>query len=340
MRFDNPITDHGFEFPDLADFPGVEDEPRFVADDKAENDLRTLQESFENDDWKLFSKTFSTYCVLDKKTRGKIKKMFEFYQWFESSRVHSEEFADSEIHEALYEQGYFPTRIDLTKVKNHLQNQIESLYEIEDHIPNIGSMDRHAPVNKGALRSIHQVLDAEGILDAASKYLARERKLKVGSAYLHVGTPTDSHWKQFYQDQTYMSKTTNLHIDPVEDQIKVMLYLNDVDMESGPFSYIPYSNRWIHDDVQNIFGRAIATGSYCDTPEKRIGIFRLPKRLRVSFNFGRTLLDTNPLQQRILGTEKLFTSNNHNCIVFDPAGMHRGGICNSKDRIAIQVLLK
>ena len=48
MRFDNPITDHGFEFPDLADFPGVEDEPRFIEDDKAENDLRTLQESFED----------------------------------------------------------------------------------------------------------------------------------------------------------------------------------------------------------------------------------------------------------------------------------------------------
>jgi len=340
LRFDNPITDHGFEFPDLADFPGVEDEPRFIEDDKAENDLRTLQESFDNDDWQLFSKTFSKYCVLDKKTRGKIKKMFAFYQWFENSRVHSEEFKDSEIHESLYEQGYYPTHIDLTKVKNHLQDQIQQLYEIEDHVPNIGSMDRHKSVGKVVLESIHQVLDAEGILDAASKYLARERKLKVGSAYLHIGTPTDSHWKQFYQDQTYISKTTNLHIDPVEDQIKVMLYLNDVDLDSGPFSYIPYSNRWIYDDVQNIFGRAIATGCYCNTSEKRKGIFRLPKRLRVSFNFGRTLLDTNPLQQRIIGTERLFTSNNYNCIVFDPAGMHRGGICNSKDRIAIQVLLK
>ena len=29
MRFDNPIYDHGFVFPDIADFPDVKDEPKY-----------------------------------------------------------------------------------------------------------------------------------------------------------------------------------------------------------------------------------------------------------------------------------------------------------------------
>ena len=29
MRFDNPIYDHGFVFPDIADFPDVKNEPKY-----------------------------------------------------------------------------------------------------------------------------------------------------------------------------------------------------------------------------------------------------------------------------------------------------------------------
>jgi hypothetical protein len=340
LRFDNPIYDHDFVFPDLAEFPGVESEPRFLDTPSVPRDLEVMQRAFENNDWNTFSSTFYKYSQLDKKTRARVKTMFDFYSWFPKSRKHTDLFPNNEAHDALYEQGFYAAQVDLDEVKTALEPSIEKLYEQEDWVPPIGTMDRGCPVSKDVRRMIQQTLADAGLMDAAGKYLARERALKVGSAYLVVGTPTDSHWKQFYQDQTYVSKTTNLHIDPVEDQIKVMLYLNDVGLESGPFSYVPQSNRWMHDDLQNIFGRAIATGSYCDTPEKRASIFRLPKHLRVSYNFGRTLVDHNPLQQRIIGTEQLLVSANTNCIVFDPAGMHRGGICESKDRIAIQVLLK
>jgi len=44
--------------------------------------------------------------------------------------------------------------------------------------------------------------------------------------------------------------------------MKAMLYLNDITEDDGPFSYVEKSNRWIYDDLQNIFGRAISKGSY------------------------------------------------------------------------------
>ena len=45
-------------------------------------------------------------------------------------------------------------------------------------------------------------------------------------------------------------------------------------------------------------------------------------------------------QERILKQEKIFTSDKGNLCVFDPAGMHRGGICKTGTRIALQILMK
>ena len=83
-----------------------------------------------------------------------------------------------------------------------------------------------------------------------------------------------------------------------------MMYLNDITLDDGPFSYVEKSNRWIYDDLQNIFGRSISTGSYCDTPQSRATVFQLPKICRVSHNFGRILLDDDPQQKMIVEKEK------------------------------------
>ena len=42
----------------------------------------------------------------------------------------------------------------------------------------------------------------------------------------------------------------------------------------------------------------------------------------------------------IIDKEKMFTSDKGNLCIFDPAGMHRGGICNKGTRIALQILMK
>ena len=58
-----------------------------------------------------------------------------------------------------------------------------------------------------------------------------------------------------------------------------MMYLNDITLDDGPFSYVEKSNRWIYDDLQNIFGRAISTGSYCDTPQSRATCISITKNM-------------------------------------------------------------
>ena len=336
MRFDNPIYDHNFTFPDLADFPSLENEYRF--DDRIDTveDIELLKSCIITNDKMQFNNVLSRYTRFSKRLNKNISKMFDFYTHFENSRSSSSKLYDT----SLLTDGYYTDKLNLEEVIFKLQSTITDLYKIDDWMPPIGTMDRGSKVSTHVKRIINELLSKSNMLDIASNYLDVGRQLQVGSAYLVVSTPTDNHWKQFLQDTTYISKTTNLHIDPVENQLKVMIYLNDIDQDSGPFSYIPTSNRWVHDPLQNIIGRAVATGNYCNTPEARQEIFKLPKFLRISYNFGRSLTDDNPVQKILLTKEKIFTSTNENVILFDPAGMHRGGICNNKHRVAIQVLLK
>ena len=84
-----------------------------------------------------------------------------------------------------------------------------------------------------------------------------------------------------------------------------MLYLNDITSEDGSFSYVEKSNRWVYDDLQNIFGRDISTGSYCHTLESKLVVFQLLKQLRISHNFGRVLLDNTEEQNKNIRTRKI-----------------------------------
>ena len=111
--------------------------------------------------------------------------------------------------------------------------------------------------------------------------------------------------------------------------------------QAGPFSYVPTSNRFMINKLQQMFGRSITTGSYCHTPDARRSVFRLPKQLRVSYNFGRLLLDNTDLSKKILQEHIVYTTDKANCVAFDPgAGIHRGAFCKSKNRVALQVLMK
>jgi hypothetical protein len=50
MRFDNPITDHGFKFPDIAQYSDVKSEWRMEED----LDCSELYTHYENNDWPAF----------------------------------------------------------------------------------------------------------------------------------------------------------------------------------------------------------------------------------------------------------------------------------------------
>ena len=338
MRFDNPIYDHGFVFPDIADFPDVKDEPKYQGNGN-EQSVAIMKEAIQKSDLNMFQNGYQYYMKnVDTKLFNKLNTMFQFYANFEDNRIESN-LPTNKIYEDLFENGISYLKVDVKELQSKLENDINILLQQPDWRPPPGQFDRAKQLGPEYIRLVNDMFNKLGVIQGATKY-NKGKQLQVKNVVLHIATPTDQNWKQFLYDCDTTTRTTNLHIDPKEDVIKAMMYLNDITLDDGPFSYVEKSNRWIYDDLQNIFGRAISTGSYCDTPQSRATVFQLPKICRVSHNFGRILLDDDPQQKMIVEKEKMFTSDKGNLCIFDPAGMHRGGICNKGTRIALQILMK
>ena len=338
MRFDNPIYDHGFVFPDIADFPDVVDEPKYKGNGN-EQSVAIMKEAIQKNDLNMFQNGYQYYMKsVDTKLFNKLNTMFQFYASFEDNRIELD-LPSNKIYEDLFENGISYLKLDIKELQDKLEQDINNLLRQPDWRPPPGQFDRAKQLGPEFVKLVNDMFREKGVLQGASKY-NKGIQLQVKNVVLHIAKPTDQNYKQFLYDCDTLTKTTNLHIDPKEDVIKAMLYLNDITADDGPFSYVEKSNRWIYDDLQNIFGRAISTGSYCHTPESRAVVFQLPKQLRISHNFGRVLLDDTEQQNKILEQEKLFTSDKGNLCVFDPAGMHRGGICNKGTRVALQILMK
>ena len=338
MRFDNPIHDHGFVFPDIADFPDVSNEERYTGNSHMEP-MANIKDGIKYQNLQQFELGYKTFMKKpDDKLFQKLNEMFQFYNDFDLSRVETS-LPTNRIYEDLYENGISYLKADTNELNNILKNEIETLLQQPDWRPPPGKFDRAKQLDTNIVKIVNDMFNSMGVLQAATKY-NKFKPLKVKNVVLHIAKPTDQNYKQFLYDCKTVSKTTNLHIDPKENVMKAMMYLNDITKDDGPFSYIEKSNRWVHDKLQNIFGRAISTGSYCHTPEARAVVFQLPKQLRVSHNFGRLLQDGTEEQERLLEQEKLFTSDKGNLCIFDPAGMHRGGICKTGNRIALQILMK
>lgn len=314
--------------PDLAQFPDYIHEDRnhsSLSVKDRELMLSALQE-------KNFSKFVSTLppSILTEDWVGRLKTHFKFYTKWKKPN-----YAVKELN-----KGLWLFKEDVHYLKDLVEKDIQQLCTKTDWTPPPGTMDRGCQVPH-LVPYVQKLFKKLKIIQGASEY--NNRRLNVANVFLHISTPTDKHWKQFFYDAVSTPKYTNAHIDPKEDVIKAMIYLDDVGVTNGPFKYVVDSNKNTLDPLQNIFGRAISTGSYCYTPKHRASVFKLPSDLRVSHNFGRCIFEKqypeiwNYLEQNI----KTITSEEANIMVFDPGGgIHQGALTETGSRIALQVLMK
>ena len=159
------------------------------------------------------------------------------------------------------------------------------------------------------------------------------------SSFIILSTPKDNQYKHFLGDvKQFNKKFINFHIDPKGGLVKAMVYLNHVDEESGPFQIVDKSINFNIDPLKMLFARAISTANYCDSYEKRLLINSLPKGLRSSLNFGRMLEANSSLAELISNNLSTITSEEANTILFVPnSTIHRGAVCESKNRFAMQI---
>lgn len=310
--------------PDLAEFPDFLHEPSNITNEMPYIVAPMMEALKEND----YSKFVHDLDLEDVEWVRRLEHFFNFYQTWQRPDYNVKEMYD----------GLYVTKHDVEFLKNDIQSDIDELMAKPDWTPPAGQFDRGKQLPEMCSK-VHQLFQQLGIIDMASAY--NRRSMTVANVFLHVANTTDTNWKQFMQDAETVPKYTNTHIDPKEDVVKAMIYLNDVTTDNGAFHYYKGSNREEIHPVQNIFGRAITTGSYCNSPESRRTVFKLPRGLRVSHNFGRQVMPMTKWEQILDQNLKPVTSEEGNIMVFDPgAGIHQGGICKSGTRLALQILMK
>lgn len=351
MRFDNPIFNHKFKkMYDIASFKELKNEYRQNRD----LDCSYLKKYFQNNNFDKFNyelKNIIESSYVDKKKdsrenehyvkwKKKLDRYFDFYQNF---NIKSKKIEGNKNFNNLYKNGFSfheISRKNIDFIKNKLLKKIKKLNNKKSSVKagHQDNYDRREVLNKNWLGILNKIYEEEGTLSAIRAYY-NKKDMKVEGASLRILTSKDISPLQFLRDCKSVPKHINLHTDPLEGYMSSIIYLSDVKEGEGGTQFFPKSHRYIYDDLQDLFARSVNTGNYCHDKFSRAVIFRLPKFLRVTKNWGR-LVETGSEMEKYLDRNMLtFVSKRHgNCSIFEAGAVLHNAIVNKGKRIAIQVL--
>ena len=241
------------------------------------------------------------------------------------------------IDNRLVKKGFLTSKIDIAKIRTASEKLLYDKKKKLEQEGNKYGWDNMVEADQSLIRKLNEEFEKKGLLAEARAYLRRD--VSVQACFIILSTPDDKQYKHFLGDiKQFNKKYINFHIDPKGGLVKAMVYLNTVEEKSGPFQIVDRSINLNIDPVKMIFARAISTANYCDSFEKRLLINSLPKGLRSSLNFGRMLKKNSNLTKFINKNISTITSEEANTILFIPdKTIHRGAVCESKNRLAMQI---
>ena len=150
---------------------------------------------------------------------------------------------------------------------------------------------------------------------------------------LHVCKEDDKHWNMTKADKP-PTPFENLHFDPKNGMMKCIFYLDDVGLNDGPFSYVLGSNSWVMEPFQNVVAKGVSVSNYMENGWNRATFADLPRSMQYCANIGAFMTGDEDIYE-----QKYF--NGSNLMVFDPGGLHRGGIVkNGGMRTNLQIMFR
>ena len=190
-----------------------------------------------------------------------------------------------------------------------------------------------------AFAAVEKIFKFHGITEAASAYLRRPVSVKHVNA--QINDQDYAFWKRTFADTSLPDPwSTYLHIDATSGILKCAIYVHEIGPDGGPFCYVRGSQTakigWLEgmirqtNDFSGLSGRK---------PEVREKFMALPTFLRKKADFGADVPDDTAESNRLREAHFAITSNFGNCILFDGAGIHRGGMVNKGERRCVFILL-
>lgn len=209
------------------------------------------------------------------------------------------------------------------------------------------------------VRAIRAVLNREfkklGVLDAVSAYT--RRKTRVTGLALELSLPQATWWKNAIPGLDRPARTLYAHLDETISCPKSIVYLSDVGENNGPTGCYPGAYEAMQlNPLQELIGRVVGTvGTHPDSPLKdyyakqyhqsvnsenfRRHFMRLPECLRFNSHMGWDVAPGSELENRLVAAERKMTGPAGTFIVFDGACLlHRGGLMEQGERVALQVI--
>lgn len=186
--------------------------------------------------------------------------------------------------------------------------------------------------------AIEKALETEGVLGTVRGYLGSGAKVRKVTAQMN--DEWEGYWRDhFLKRGLAIPDTAFFHVDNTYGVVKVMMYLSEVDESSGPFSYVPGTNRIEMTFFEGLLLRA--TDIWIDVwPQNRRLLPTLPKSFRRKAKFGDDIPSGSDLARWLLEQEQVYTSAAGDLLLFDVMGIHRGGMIRRGERRILQIMIQ
>lgn len=215
--------------------------------------------------------------------------------------------------------------------------------------------DNRGPVIKALTQCLNDAFGAMGILDAVSLYSGRP--MAVSGLALELSVPQSTWWRNAFPSLPRPPRTLYAHLDESVDHPKSIVYVSSVDETNGPTGYYPHAyDSLVLNPLQELVSRVVGNvGNDAKSPLREYyakpyhqsmcsGPFRahymsLPAELRFNSHFGWDILPDSGAEQQLAANEARMTGPAGTFVVFDGARLlHRGGLIDSGERVAMQVI--
>lgn len=260
-------------------------------------------------------------------------------------RVEPSSEADQVVREALAEDGVFAFRMTAAEQARMAQLTAPWFRELEGRL---AAGIRHFDDNRVWIDEardpepyawFREMLTRAGVVGGSRSYLGRP--VTVAHLIPQINTPETDFWTGQFTDVGEPDPACNYcHVDTAWGITKMIVYLGEVGEGNGPFSYV----RGSHRARDGFWGRLVRKANdYAGLSSTRAPMRRLfaalPRALQRKAAFGPDVRDDHPMAGDLLRAEWRVTSDHGHGILFDPDGVHRGGMVREGERRVIGVLL-
>jgi len=154
---------------------------------------------------------------------------------------------------------------------------------------------------------------------------------------IHYNTESDIRVFKHSQSDKIDKQTNFFHVDTNMNSLKAMVYLGKVNKHNGPFEYVIESFKYNKSFLQFCKRKVTRNLQLHNRDETSVKKFNsLISFFKVKNEFSE--LDKSSYMFKFIKKNKVTFVSPNNFIIFDPLGIHRGGIVEKGERTALQLI--